>query len=85
MYGSIKQFLSEELTSIEENGLMKKERIITSPQGAKVNISTGEEVIVMCANNYLGLSSHAGSHVAAVSGFTPTATRWAISIISSHP
>ena len=59
MYGSIKQFLSEELTSIEENGLMKKERIITSPQGAKVNISTGEEVIVMCANNYLGLSSHA--------------------------
>ena len=58
MYGSIKQFLSEELTSIEENGLMKKERIITGPQGAKVNISTGEEVIVMCANNYLGLSSH---------------------------
>jgi len=58
MYGSIKQFLSQELTSIEENGLMKKERIITGPQGAKVNISTGEEVIVMCANNYLGLSSH---------------------------
>jgi len=58
MYGSIKQFLSQELISIEENGLMKKERIITGPQGAKVNISTGEEVIVMCANNYLGLSSH---------------------------
>ena len=58
MYGSIKHFLSQELTSIEENGLMKKERIITGPQGAKVNISTGEEVIVMCANNYLGLSSH---------------------------
>jgi glycine C-acetyltransferase len=58
MYGSIKQFLFQELTSIEENGLMKKERIITGPQGAKVNISTGEEVIVMCANNYLGLSSH---------------------------
>ena len=58
MYGSIKQFLSEELSSIEENGLLKKERIITSPQGAKVTISTGEEVVVMCANNYLGLSSH---------------------------
>jgi glycine C-acetyltransferase len=58
MYGSIKQFLSEELSSIEENGLLKKERIITSPQGAKVTISTGEEVVVMCANNYLGLSSY---------------------------
>jgi glycine C-acetyltransferase len=58
MYGSIKQFLSEELATIEENGLLKKERIITSPQGAQVTISTGENVVVMCANNYLGLSSH---------------------------
>jgi glycine C-acetyltransferase len=58
MYGAIKQLLSEELSSIEENGLLKKERIITSPQGAQVTISTGEEVVVMCANNYLGLSSH---------------------------
>jgi glycine C-acetyltransferase len=58
MYGKIKQFLSDELKSIEENGLMKKERIITSPQGANVTVSTGEEVVIMCANNYLGLSSH---------------------------
>lgn len=58
MYGSIKDFLSKELTSIEENGLLKRERIITSPQGANVTVSSGEEVVVMCANNYLGLSSH---------------------------
>lgn len=58
MYGSIKDFLSKELTSIEENGLLKRERIITSPQGATVTVSSGEEVVVMCANNYLGLSSH---------------------------
>ena len=58
MYGSIKDFLSKELTSIEENGLLKRERIITSPQGATVTVSSGEDVVVMCANNYLGLSSH---------------------------
>ncbi len=58
MYGKIKSFLSQELKSIQENGLMKKERIITSPQGAKVTVNTGDEVVIMCANNYLGLSSH---------------------------
>ncbi|MFZ9586476.1 MAG: glycine C-acetyltransferase [Crocinitomicaceae bacterium] len=58
MYGSIKNFLSNELASIEENGLLKKERIITGPQGANVTVSTGEDVVIMCANNYLGLSSH---------------------------
>lgn len=58
MYGKIHTFLSEELAQIESNGLLKKERIITTPQGATVQVSTGEEVIVMCANNYLGLSSH---------------------------
>lgn len=58
MYGKIKSYLSDELKSIEENGLLKKERIITSPQGANVTVSSGEEVVIMCANNYLGLSSH---------------------------
>jgi len=58
MYGKIKEFLSEELQSIESNGLMKKERIIVTPQGASVKINSGEEVVIMCANNYLGLSSH---------------------------
>jgi glycine C-acetyltransferase len=58
MYGQIKTHLSKELVQIEQNGLLKKERIITSPQGANVTVSTGEEVVIMCANNYLGLSSH---------------------------
>ena len=58
MYGKMKQYLSEELNAIKEGGIFKKERIITSPQGAKVNVSSGDEVVIMCANNYLGLSSH---------------------------
>lgn len=58
MYGSIQQHLQAELQQIEENGLFKKERIITSPQGAEITISTGETVLNFCANNYLGLSSH---------------------------
>ncbi|MCF8459350.1 MAG: glycine C-acetyltransferase [Flavobacteriales bacterium] len=58
MYGELQVFLAEELKSIEEAGLYKRERIITSPQGAEVQVSTGEDVVIMCANNYLGLSSH---------------------------
>lgn len=58
MYGSIKDYLKNELETIEENGLFKKERIITSPQGAEIKVSTGETVLNFCANNYLGLSSH---------------------------
>lgn len=58
MYGKIKQHLQNELETIEANGLFKKERIITSPQGAEITISTGEKVLNFCANNYLGLSSH---------------------------
>jgi glycine C-acetyltransferase len=58
MYGKIQQHLQNELATIQENGLFKKERIITSPQGAEITISTGEQVLNFCANNYLGLSSH---------------------------
>lgn len=58
MYGNMKEYLQAELKAIEEGGIYKRERIIISPQGAKVKISTGEEVVIMCANNYLGLSSH---------------------------
>ncbi len=58
MYGKIKAHLQTELQEIKEAGLFKKERIITSPQDAVITISTGEEVINFCANNYLGLSSH---------------------------
>lgn len=58
MYGKIKEHLANELKSIEEAGLYKKERIITSSQDAVIKISTGEEVINFCANNYLGLSNN---------------------------
>ncbi|WP_349664588.1 glycine C-acetyltransferase [Cellulophaga lytica] len=58
MYGKIKEHLQDELDAIKEAGLYKTERIITSPQDAVIKISTGEEVINFCANNYLGLSSH---------------------------
>ena len=58
MYGKIQQHLQDELKAIEDNGIFKKERIITSPQGAEITISTGEKVLNFCSNNYLGLSSH---------------------------
>ena len=58
MYGTIQQHLAQELTTIGENGLLKRERVIVTPQGANVHVSTGEDVVIMCANNYLGLSSH---------------------------
>jgi glycine C-acetyltransferase len=58
MYGKIKEHLQNELQTIEDNGIFKKERIITSPQGAEITISTGETVLNFCSNNYLGLSSH---------------------------
>ncbi|UGU17627.1 glycine C-acetyltransferase [Sinomicrobium kalidii] len=58
MYGKIKQHLQKELQDIKDSGLYKRERIITSPQDAVIKISTGEEVVNFCANNYLGLSSH---------------------------
>ena len=57
MYNKIKDHLGEELRTIKEAGLYKKERIITSSQDAVIKISTGEEVINFCANNYLGLSN----------------------------
>ena len=58
MYGKIKDHLQEELKNIEEAGLYKKERIITSVQGAEITLKSGEKVLNFCANNYLGLSSH---------------------------
>ncbi len=58
MYGNIKEYLLSELKSITDAGLYKSERIITSSQDAIIKISTGEEVINFCANNYLGLSNN---------------------------
>ena len=58
MLGKLQKQLEDELANIKEAGLYKKERIITNPQGASIRVSTGEEVLNFCANNYLGLSSH---------------------------
>lgn len=58
MYKRLQPVLQKELDSIREAGLFKKERIITTPQGADIKTSDGKEVINFCANNYLGLSSH---------------------------
>ncbi|CAN1507627.1 BioF 7-keto-8-aminopelargonate synthetase and related enzymes [Flavobacteriaceae bacterium] len=57
MYGKIQQFLQSELQTIEDNGIFKKERNITSPQGAEITVN-GVTVLNFCSNNYLGLSSH---------------------------
>jgi glycine C-acetyltransferase len=57
MYGKIQQHLQNELQTIQDNGIFKRERIITSPQGAEITVN-GETVLNFCANNYLGLSSH---------------------------
>jgi glycine C-acetyltransferase len=57
MYGQLKQQLQNTLQEIESNGLFKRERIITTPQGAVVKVN-GKDVIIFCSNNYLGLSSH---------------------------
>jgi len=58
MYTKLKQHLQTELKAIEEAGLYKRERIITTPQDAVIKTSDGKEVLNFCANNYLGLSSH---------------------------
>jgi len=58
MYQTLKPALEAELAKIREAGLYKSERIIASPQGAAVKLEDGREVLVFCANNYLGLSSH---------------------------
>ena len=58
MYGKFQEYLQGQLNEIEQNGLFKKERVIITPQGASVKVSDGKEVIIFCANNYLGLSSH---------------------------
>jgi glycine C-acetyltransferase len=58
MYEQFKPKLEQELQSIEEAGLFKRERIITSPQAAEITIAGGKRVLNFCANNYLGLSSH---------------------------
>lgn len=58
MLGKLEKQLQDELAEIKAAGLYKEERIIVSPQGAEVKVDSGKDVVIMCANNYLGLSSH---------------------------
>lgn len=58
MYDQLKERLLSEISEIKTSGLYKSERVITSEQGADINLQSGDSVINFCANNYLGLSSH---------------------------
>ena len=58
MFGTYQQHLAATLADITGAGLYKTERLIGTPQGGRVRLEDGREVIVMCANNYLGLGNH---------------------------
>lgn len=65
MYREFQDFLSAELEEIESAGLYKRERLITTPQSAHVGVSSGGEMLNLCANNYLGLAQHPEINAAA--------------------
>lgn len=67
-YEQYADHLERELSAIREAGLYKQERLITTPQGAHVGVSTGSEVLNLCANNYLGLAQHPDVNAAARKG-----------------
>ncbi len=69
MYGSLKEYLQNAIETIRSDGLYKEERIITSPQNAMIDVRGGQKVLNMCANNYLGLSSHPEIIAAAKSSY----------------
>jgi len=58
MFGTMKSHISRELHHINDDGLYKSERIITSPQDASITVQSGQKVLNLCANNYLGLADH---------------------------
>ena len=68
MYGQFQDHLGAELAAIESAGLFKRERLITTPQSAYVGVTTGGEVLNLCANNYLGLAQHPEVKAAAAAG-----------------
>ncbi|KAA0013053.1 glycine C-acetyltransferase [Billgrantia pellis] len=68
MYGAFRQHLQGELNAIRQAGLFKHERQLTTAQGAHVGINAGQEVLNLCANNYLGLAQHPEVNAAARTG-----------------
>ncbi|MGZ8283681.1 MAG: glycine C-acetyltransferase, partial [Allosphingosinicella sp.] len=78
MYGKFEQHLEAELDAIREAGFYKKERVITTPQGAHVGVETGQQLINLCANNYLGLAQDERVEAAAKAGLE----RWGYGMAS---
>jgi glycine C-acetyltransferase len=78
MYGNIQQHLKAEIDGIREAGFYKAERVITTPQGAQVGVSSGGELINLCANNYLGLAQDERVKRAAMEGLE----RWGYGMAS---
>jgi glycine C-acetyltransferase len=78
MYGNYQQFLADELQGIRDAGFYKTERVITTPQGSHVHVQTGEDVINLCANNYLGLAQDERVRRAAMEGLE----RWGYGMAS---
>lgn len=58
MYDNYQNYINTQLREIKEADLYKKERVIISPQGAEIELNTGQKVLNFCANNYLGLSNN---------------------------
>ena len=78
MLGSMQSHLHRQLEEISASGLFKSERTITSPQGATIEVASGENVLNMCANNYLGLADHPDIVAAAKAGLD----RWGFGLSS---
>ena len=78
MLGSMQSHLHRQLEEISASGLFKSERTITSPQGATIEVASGENVLNMCANNYLGLADHPEIVAAAKAGLD----RWGFGLSS---
>src|SRR5215217_3448866 len=80
MYGDFEQFVAEELESIRRAGFYKDERVITTPQGSHVGVQSAQDVINLCANNYLGLAQDARVKAAAQEGLE----RWGYGMASGR-
>jgi len=68
MYQRFQEHMASELAAIDAAGLTRRERLITTPQGAHVGVTDGREVLNLCANNYLGLAQHPAVNAAAAQG-----------------
>ena len=89
MYGKFQKFLQDELTSIEEAGLYKKERNIASPQSAEITLEDGSKALNFCANNYLGLADNprlikAACDVMATRGYGMSSVRFICGTQDTH-